>query len=235
MTARTKLIVANWKMNGTQAAIAPFVATLQAQTLPDAANIVVCPPFTLLAAFAGSGLALGGQDCHASAKGAYTGCISADMLRDSGCNYVIIGHSERRRDFAESNELLAAKVQAALAAGMVPIFCIGEKAGEAAEAILSDQLQALKGLPLEQIVIAYEPVWAIGTGQVAAPADIIVRHAFIRGQVPQIGQILYGGSVTADNAGAILALDGVDGVLVGGASLDAASFAAIAQSVANPA
>jgi len=239
-----KLIAGNWKMNGLQASaevLEQVVAGLRATPAP--AEVLVCPPATLLATFArvlaDTGVKLGGQCCHAAASGAHTGDISAEMIRDAGASYVIIGHSERRTDHGETSAQVAAQVKAALRAGLFPIICVGEN--EAAyergltRSVLAEQLagslpEDLLGFP---IVIAYEPIWAIGTGKTAQTGDIVDTHAFIHSTVLQrFGlstplRILYGGSVKPSNAAEILQAPGVDGVLVGGASLKANDFLAV--------
>jgi triosephosphate isomerase len=203
-------------------------------------DILVCPPATLLAEIggilAGSGISLGGQDCHAAAKGAYTGDISAEMLADLGCEYVILGHSERRQGHAETDAEIRGKVGAAWRAGLSAILCVGEtqqqrQAGDAV-AIVSSQLAG--SIPEDAdaagLVIAYEPVWAIGTGLTPTTEDIAAMHDEIRSCIPSGTRILYGGSVNPKNAEAILTLPGVDGALVGGASLNVDDFWAILQS-----
>jgi len=208
-------------------------------------DLVLCPPATLLMAIAevirGSPIGLGGQDCHSEAKGAHTGDISAAMLRDAGCHYVILGHSERRGDHHESDALIRAKMTAALAAGLVPILCIGETAeerdrGEALTVVARQLAGSLPGaVGKVPLVIAYEPVWAIGTGRTPTTADVAAVHAHIRralaGKVADAAAtpILYGGSVKPGNAGELLSVVNVDGALVGGASLVANDFWAIAK------
>ncbi|MGH7124622.1 MAG: triose-phosphate isomerase [Stellaceae bacterium] len=243
-----KLIAGNWKMNGLRAdglALArALVARAAAGDPPDCA-LAIFPPATLLVPIAdtlrGSGIALGAQDCHAEVKGAHTGDISAAMLRDAGCTYVIVGHSERRADHGETDAIVCAKAGAAHAAGLVPIVCVGETLAErdAGEtlAVVKRQIEGSvpEGLKASQIVIAYEPVWAIGTGRTPTTPQVAEVHASIRelleprvkdaGEVP----ILYGGSVKAGNALEFLSVPNVTGALVGGASLNAADFWAIAQ------
>jgi triosephosphate isomerase len=202
-------------------------------------DLLVCPPFTLLsavgAALEGSGVKLGGQDCHAAAAGAFTGCISAEMLRDAGCSHVIAGHSERRHTCGESDADVQAKTTAAWRAGLVAIVCVGETRAEreAGQAVAVVSRQLAGSLPpdaaADKLVIAYEPVWAIGTGLTPTVADIAEIHAAIRRQIPAGTRILYGGSVNPKNAAEILALPEVDGALVGGASLKAEDFWGIAQ------
>jgi len=254
---RRKLIAGNWKMNGLlddAISLAEEIAQRmhRAQELneptPPSCDLLVCPPFTLLYrvrdALAGSGVALGGQDCHDRPSGAHTGDISAVMLKDLGCSHVILGHSERRKDHGETDAQIRAKAVAALAAGLVPIVCVGETEAEresgAALAVISKQIDG--SLPEiaqgEDLVIAYEPVWAIGTGKTATPADVAEVHGAIRAQVTahagqdvaQTIKILYGGSVKPDNAEELMATADVDGALVGGASLKAEDFWSIAAS-----
>jgi len=235
-----QVIAGNWKMNGAPDGVAGYATALRgaaAHTL-----LIVCPPFPLLPAFAaalaGSGVAVGAQDCHASAAGAHTGDVSAVLLKQIGALYVILGHSERRADHGESNAVVNGKVRAALAAGLVPIVCVGETeqqrdAGEAEDVV---RTQLTHSLPAEFTgLVAYEPVWAIGTGRTPSEADVTAMHAAIRAalvaQFPATGAttpILYGGSVKPGNAAALLGLPEVGGALVGGASLNAADFLAIA-------
>ncbi|HLJ19635.1 MAG TPA: triose-phosphate isomerase [Stellaceae bacterium] len=243
-----KLIAGNWKMNGLRAdglALArALVARAAAGDPPDCA-LAICPPTTLLLPIAdtlrGSGIALGAQDCHPEVKGAHTGDISATMLKDAGCSYVIVGHSERRADHGETDALVRAKAAAAHTAGLVPILCVGETLAERdAGETLSVVRRQFEGsvpedLKASEIAIAYEPVWAIGTGRTATTAQVAEVHASIRellearvrdgADVP----ILYGGSVKPSNAIELLGVANVDGALVGGASLNAADFWAIAQ------
>ena len=222
-------------MNGLGADLAVLEA-LKAGIGNPACDVLVCPPATLLArasAVAGGAFAIGGQDCAAKASGAHTGDISAAMLRDAGATHVILGHSERRRDHGETDAQVAAKAKAAWAANLVTIICVGESRDQrnsgAAQSICQGQLLASvpDGATIQNTVIAYEPVWAIGTGDTATSADIAAMHAHLRACLPAhlAGmRILYGGSVTADNAAEILALKDVNGALVGGASLKAADF-----------
>ncbi len=241
MAARP-LVVGNWKMNLPPAGGPALAAALAARAragLP--ADLAICPPATLLApvadALAGSPVALGGQDCHAEARGAFTGDVSAAMLRAAGCRYAIVGHSERRAGHGETDAQIRAKAEAALAAGLVPIVCVGETAelraaGRAFETVDAQLRGSLPEAGGAGIVVAYEPVWAIGTGETASVADIAEMHARIREALAARGgggaPILYGGSVKPSNAAAILAEMYVDGALVGGASLEAADFLAIA-------
>jgi triosephosphate isomerase len=235
------IIAGNWKMNGGLAAAAGYANALKAAD--SKALLIVCPPFPLLvtfaAAFEGVGIALGAQDCHARPSGAHTGDVSAVLIRETGAAYVILGHSERRADHAETNAVVAAKVEAAVAAGLTPIVCVGESeaerdAGEA-EDVVKTQLR--HSLPAGfRGLVAYEPIWAIGTGRTPSTADVVAMHAAIRAalteQFPETGPatpILYGGSVKPENAASLLALPEVGGALVGGASLKAADFLAIAD------
>jgi len=243
-----KLIAGNWKMNGLRADGVKLAKTVAAGAKAESAacDWLVCPPFTLIAPVAevlrDSGVALGGQDCHPQPKGAHTGDIAAPMLADLGCAYVIVGHSERRHDHGENNTLVRAKAEAALDAGLTPIICIGETEDERTAGktlgVLEDQLAG--SLPdaasAGDFVVAYEPVWAIGTGKTATPDDVAAVHDHIRGLLrhrdPATGEavrILYGGSVKPANAGELLAVPHVDGALVGGASLDAEAFLAIGR------
>jgi triosephosphate isomerase (TIM) len=244
------LVAGNWKMNGLSAALGEIEAMARAADAGEAgeAELAVCPPATLLAQAAwkvkGGKLALGGQDCRAEPSGAYTGDIAAPMLKDAGATYVILGHSERRTLHQETDAMVRAKAEAALAAGLVAIVCVGEtqteqEAGET-RAIIWKQLRGslpLSGTP-ETIVVAYEPVWAIGTGLVPTPAYVTAVHYGIRellGEVYRDGakvRILYGGSVKPANAKELMGLPNVDGALVGGASLRAADFLAIAAAYA---
>ncbi len=244
MTIARKLAAGNWKMNGTRAALAELEALARAHPDP-AVDILICPPATLLqtasATLADSPMQIGGQDCHAKASGAHTGDISAEMLVDAGATSVILGHSERREDNGESSEDVRAKAKAAQAAGLVTIICLGESLAQR-EAnntldIIGGQLAA--SLPdsccAANTVVAYEPIWAIGTGKVPTTAQIDEVHDFIRTRLVQrFGEaegsgipLLYGGSVKPANAAEIFATDNVDGALVGGASLKAADFSPI--------
>ena len=244
MTARA-LIAGNWKMNGGLGDLA-WGAALSAEFADGApgAEVVLCPPATLIAPFAGrlpSWVALGAQDCSEHSEGAHTGDIAASMLAALGCRYVILGHSERRAERGETDALVRAKAEAALAAGLVAIICVGEtlaerEAGEA-EHVVVRQIKASvpEGADPRTVVIAYEPVWAIGTGRTATPHDAQAMHAQIRqawpGSDPVALRVLYGGSVKPQNAVELMERPGVDGALVGGASLSAADFAAILRAV----
>lgn len=241
--ARRPLIAGNWKMNGLTGSLGELAKIVAGAGGLHQADLMVCPPATLIERFAaaarGSAVAIGGQDCHAERAGAYTGDISAEMLRDAGAKAVIVGHSERRRDHGETDAAVRAKAQAARRAGIVPIICVGETreqrdAGEAF-AIVGRQLADSVPDEAENFVIAYEPVWAIGTGLTPSPVDIRQMHGFIRDRLHRrFGdsagkvRIVYGGSVKPTNAGELLAVENVDGALVGGASLDPAEFLAIA-------
>jgi triosephosphate isomerase len=239
MPERKQLVAGNWKMNGRRAdAVALARAIADRARAPHACDLLVCPPATLLVpvgdALAGSDVRLGGQDCHAAQAGAYTGSISAEMLEDAGCSHVIVGHSERRHGLGETDADVRAKAEAAWRAGLVAIVCVGETRAEreagSAVAVVTGQLAGSvpDGATADKLVIAYEPVWAIGTGLTPTNADITEIHAAIRRHIPAGTRILYGGSVNPKNAPEILALPEVDGALVGGGSLKAEDFWAIA-------
>ena len=238
-----KLAAGNWKMNGSPDSFREISAMLDAIGDP-ACEVLICPPATLLAHMTGHAtgrIALGGQDCHAEASGAHTGDISAGMLKDAGASYVIVGHSERRADHGETDGDVAAKARAAWDAGLTAIVCVGEtleeREGGRALDVVTGQLAGSvpDGATAENTVVAYEPVWAIGTGRTASPADIAEVHDALRAALAgRFGQdtadgirLLYGGSVKAGNAAEIFAASNVDGALVGGASLKAADFAPI--------
>ena len=241
----TPLIAGNWKMNGLKPALeeARKLATLIEGGPHLRCDVALCPPATLLAAMsaelAGSAIATGGQDCHPAAGGAHTGDLSAPMLADAGASYVIVGHSERRTNHGESNALVKAKALAGIGAGLVPIICVGEKQSEReagqAEIVIEEQLAgSVPDILDPNFVIAYEPVWAIGTGLTPTVADIAAMHGSIRSQlVARFGEkgrgvpILYGGSLKPSNAVEILGIPEVDGGLVGGASLLSSDFYAI--------
>jgi triosephosphate isomerase len=242
------LIAGNWKMNGLWAEARAIVTPLREAAAELPAELLVCPPATVLAQvaglLAGSAVAVGAQDCHAAAAGAHTGDLSAPMLRDAGAAWVIVGHSERRTDHGETDAQVQAKTRAVIAAGVRPIVCVGETEAERLagrhEAVVSRQLadSLPDGFaePALGAVIAYEPVWAIGTGRTPTEADVAAIHACIRarlvarfGDAGQALRILYGGSVKPDNAASLLAVPNVGGALVGGASLKAADFLAIAR------
>lgn len=241
---RRKLAAGNWKMNGLKASLTQIDALAKLCPSPDC-DVLICPPATLLAAMAqeceGSAIKVGGQDCHAAASGAHTGDIAAAMLADAGASAVILGHSERRADHGEDNATVAAKALAAWDTGLTAVICIGETlddrdAGRTLD-FVGEQLSGSvpDGATAENTVIAYEPVWAIGTGRTASTGQIAEVHDFIRAElVSRFGdavgnaiRILYGGSVNPKNASEIFGTSNVDGGLVGGASLKAADFAQI--------
>jgi triosephosphate isomerase len=242
---RRKLVVGNWKMQGSRAANEPLLAAI-AQSRPFGCDVAVCPPFPYLAevalAFAGSDLRWGAQDCSVHEQGAFTGEVSAAMLAEFGCRYAIVGHSERRQYHHESDQLVADKAKAALARGVTPIVCVGEslaqrEAGET-DAVVKRQLSAVIHTLAHcagEMVVAYEPVWAIGTGRTATPEQAQAVHALLRAQLhaatPHADQmkILYGGSVKAENAATLFAQPDIDGGLIGGASLKANDFIAICR------
>ena len=240
------LVAGNWKMNGLAASAGEFGKIAAAADGLSAADLMICPPATLIAAFAAlaraTSLKVGGQDCHAKASGAHTGDISAEMLADSGATAVIVGHSERRTDHRESDAEVRAKALAAWRAGLAAIVCVGEQRGEREAGktldVVGRQLDGSlpDGATPANLVVAYEPVWAIGTGLTPTPADVAQVHAFIRQKLrarfggPAEGvRILYGGSVKPGNAGELLTIADVNGALVGGASLNAADFLGIAE------
>lgn len=244
-----KLIAGNWKMNGLRVQGIELARELANRAngadTPDC-DWLVCPPFTLLApvgeALAGSPIALGGQDCHVAEKGAHTGDIAPGMLKDLSCSHVIVGHSERRQDHGEDNALVKAKAEAARSHGLVPIICIGEteRQRESGKTLAVLEEQLARSLPSAgtgdgDLVVAYEPVWAIGTGKTAIVEDVEEAHSHIRGLLAHTYgrtagaavRLLYGGSVKPDNAGELMKVANVDGALVGGASLKADDFWAI--------
>jgi triosephosphate isomerase len=244
--ANRQLVAGNWKMNGLLADGAALVGALRQGAAGLACDLLVCPPITLVQiaahALLGSGIAVGGQDCHAKAAGAHTGDVSAAMLKDIGATHVILGHSERRQDHRETDALVHAKTLAALAAGLTPIVCVGEtlaeREAEHAQDVVRTQLSGSLPESFAEAggVVAYEPVWAIGTGLTPTVPEVEAMHAFIRarlahafGPAGAAVRILYGGSVKPDNATALLAVNEVDGALVGGASLKATDFLAIAR------
>ena len=244
---RRPLVAGNWKMNGLHASIAELEKTIAGYdgVLKSKADLLICPPATLVAAFAerakGSGVSIGAQDCHAKASGAHTGDLSAEMRKDAGANAIIVGHSERRTDHGESDAVVRAKAEAVLRAELVAIVCVGETRAEREAgqtlAVVARQLggSVPDGAKPETVVVAYEPVWAIGTGLTPTAKDVAEVHGTIRGELrKRFGgaadafRILYGGSVKPDNAGELLKTADVDGALVGGASLKAADFLGIA-------
>lgn len=241
------LIAGNWKMNGLRSSLAEFDAMIAGSSgVAAKADLLVCPPATLIATFAAKlgaakGIAIGAQDCHPKASGAHTGDISAEMLKDAGATAVIVGHSERRADHGESNALVRQKAEAAWRAGLTAIVCIGETQGQRDASqtldICRGQLEGSlpQGSRADNLVVAYEPVWAIGTGQTPTAQDVEQIHQFIRetlsGRFGGEGagmRILYGGSVKPSNAQELMGVANVNGALVGGASLKAADFLAIA-------
>jgi triosephosphate isomerase len=248
--ARVPVLAGNWKMHGTRHEAIALARGL-AETIGHVAgrDVVIAPPFTALeavaAAIAGTDIRLAAQNVHWAPKGAFTGEISAAMLREAGCTHVIIGHSERRQYFAETDETVHERLGAALAASLTPIVCVGEtlaeREGDATAAVIDRQIEAaFRGLAAEALarcIVAYEPVWAIGTGRTATPAQAQEVHAAIRAQLAGLGgrgvadgmRILYGGSVKSDNIDVLMGQPDVDGALVGGASLDVAAFTRIVQ------
>jgi triosephosphate isomerase len=238
-----QLIAGNWKMHGLTADAVALAKGVVAGAAGLPCELLVCPPFVHLAAvaqvLAGSPVALGGQDCHQAKQGAHTGDISPPMLRDVGASWVILGHSERRQNHGETDELVREKVLAAVAAGLTPIVCVGEtadqRAGGQETEVVGWQIAGSLPKPFAG-VLAYEPIWAIGTGKNATDQDVATMHAFIREElVRQFGdagetiRILYGGSVRPANAASLLAVPHVGGALIGGASLKADDFLAIAR------
>ncbi|MEI6414200.1 MAG: triose-phosphate isomerase [Pseudomonadota bacterium] len=251
---RKPLVAGNWKMNGSRSSIPSLLAGIQAGLQGVAATVVVCPPFPYLAqteeTLKGSVLAWGAQNLSAEAPGAFTGEVTAGMLRDFGCTYVIVGHSERRALYGEDDALVARKFEVALAASLIPILCVGEtlaeREGGITERVVGRQLDAV--IALMEVsrmtfgLIAYEPVWAIGTGRTASPAQAQEVHAFIRQRLashdPKAAaglRILYGGSVKGDNAAELFSQPDIDGGLIGGASLKADEFLRICAAAPVPA
>jgi triosephosphate isomerase (TIM) len=257
--ARRPLVAGNWKMNGLTASAvelrkiiagasivpaADLTKVIAGASIPPAADLLICPPATLVAQFAcmarGSRVAIGGQDCHAEPAGAFTGDISAEMLKDAGASAVIVGHSERRHYHGETDAMVQAKALAARRAGLVAIVCVGESraerdAGHALD-VVGRQLDGSLPNGAADFVVAYEPVWAIGTGVTPTLDDVVAMHRFIRerlaaryGEAGQRVRILYGGSVKPGNAEELLTAENVDGALIGGASLNADDFLAIAM------
>jgi triosephosphate isomerase len=241
--ARRPLVAGNWKMNGLQASIGELEKIAAGGKALGRVDLMVCPPATLIADFAkamrGGLVAIGGQDCHAREAGAYTGDISAEMLRDAGATAVIVGHSERRQYHGETDAIVRAKALAARRARLIAIVCVGETRAERdagrADAVVGMQLDGSLPDRADDIVVAYEPAWAIGTGLTPTVADVAQMHGFIRqrlvtrfGETGAQTRILYGGSVKPANAKELLTIDNVDGALVGGASLKAEEFLAIA-------
>lgn len=246
--ALRKLVAGNWKMNGTRESLAELERISAAGSAATGLDVAICPPFTLIDAVAQKafGFAVGGQDCHQGIKGAHTGCVAAAMLADLGATYVIVGHSERRTDNGETDDLVRAKAEAGIAAGLKAIVCVGETEAERDEGragmVVGGQLDG--SVPpagtAETLVVAYEPVWAIGTGRTPSTEDVAQMHALIRAKLIELlgeegtgVRILYGGSVKPDNAAELMAVADVDGALVGGASLTAAQFVPIIEAAAG--
>jgi triosephosphate isomerase len=244
-TARRPLVAANWKMHlGRREAVA-YCRALREGLGSATAEALVFPSFPLLPAVAAAleetRVAIGGQDLHPEPHGPHTGDVSGPQLRDAGCQWVLCGHSERRRDHAEDDALVGRKVAAAERCGLVALLCVGEtrdeRRGGRTREVLERQLRAGLASPPGRFALAYEPVWAIGTGETATPATAQEAHAFLRGLLSDLGEaragqairILYGGSVTPENAAALFAEPDVDGFLVGGASLDPGKFLAIVR------
>ncbi len=244
---RQPLVVGNWKMHGSRDSVGSLLGQLVSTVSAEAAaEVAVCPTYVHIAQAlelcAGSAVAVGAQDCSHVSEGAYTGEVSAAMLADAGCLWVILGHSERRAYHAESDELISAKLGAVIAAGLQPILCVGEtreqrESGEAESVVAGQLAGALEGhASLDGLVVAYEPVWAIGTGLTATPEQAQAMHAFIRAQLQGVEavdaaaiRLLYGGSVKPGNASELFAQPDIDGALVGGAALVAEDFQAIAD------
>jgi triosephosphate isomerase len=237
-----KLIAGNWKMNGSLAALSELAAIAEMANARDDLDVAICPPATLIApaSACSAHIAIGGQDCHWNDNGAHTGCISAAQLKEAGATIVIVGHSERRADQHETSAEICQKAEAAVAAGLIAIVCVGETeaerdAGRAVAVVTEQVAQSVpKSANGRSLVVAYEPVWAIGTGRTPSAGDVAEMHAAIRQQLcAQIGdkgqslRILYGGSVKPSNAAELMHLPNVDGALVGGASLKAEDFCGI--------
>jgi len=230
--SRRKLVAGNWKMHGSLAALGEIDAIVAATAERDV-DVAIFLPFTLIGPATGRGMIVGGQDCHPATKGAHTGCVSAAMLAEIGATMCIVGHSERRTDNGETDAEVRAKAEAVIAAGMSAIVCVGETLAQrdAGEALSVVERQLADSLPSgrERLAVAYEPVWAIGTGRTPSVNDIAQMHGAIRAIVGSDVRILYGGSVKASNAAELLHVDNVDGALVGGASLTAADFVPIVE------
>lgn len=246
--ARRKYVVGNWKMNGLSNAIGEAQAIFAAAKDHGAVDVALCPPFTLIGAMAAAapGAAVGGQDCHCAASGAFTGSVAAPMLVDAGATLVIVGHSERREGFGESDADVQAKAVAGLNAGLSVILCVGEprevrESGDAINYVLAQIAGSLPGeFDAARLAIAYEPIWAIGTGLVPTVGDVAAMHGAIRAKLTELAgaaaakdmRILYGGSVNGENAAELLDAGDVDGALVGGASLTAGKFVPIVAAAA---
>jgi triosephosphate isomerase len=245
----SRILAANWKMNlGLAEARALYAAVSDGRAATPSVTMLVFPPFTALAALSAArgerGAALGGQNCHAEARGAFTGEVAAEQLRDAGAEYVLVGHSERRRLFCEGDLVARQKLSAAWRAGLKPVLCVGEtlaerERGETRDVVARQIARALEGSgPRTALLVAYEPVWAIGTGIVATPDQVAEAHRWVREELGAAGRgdpgavpILYGGSVDSKNAATLAAISEVDGFLVGGASLDAPGFLTIAAAL----
>ena len=248
---RRPLIAGNWKLNGTRHSVVELASAICAEPIPAGVDVLVCPTAMHLAEVLGvvgnSVVHLGAQNCAAHTAGAFTGEVAAQMLVEFGCEYVIVGHSERRALFGETSSVVATKCIVAQKAGLTPILCVGEtlderEAGQV-ESVIGEQLDALLSVAgvesFAQLVVAYEPVWAIGTGETATPAQAQAVHALIRGKIAKLDagvaaslRILYGGSVKPDNAVTLFAQEDIDGGLIGGAALDAKSFLGICEGAA---
>jgi triosephosphate isomerase (TIM) len=242
------LVIANWKMNGALSAVEVFAETWGSVVIPNDVQIVICPPYVYLSAVREAmprEVQLGAQDCAGHKAGAFTGEVAADMLVESGCAWVIVGHSERRQYHAETDELVAQKAQLAQEAGLCAVVCVGEQlgqreAGEHQQVVAAQLAGSLDGVDLKNLVVAYEPVWAIGTGHSASPQQAEDMHRWIKdclmkhyGADAQQIPVIYGGSVKPETAAELFACETIDGALVGGASLEATSFAEIAQAGAS--
>jgi len=247
MSSNRCLIAGNWKMNGILEEALNFLGELEANPAPEYVEVALMPPYTLLHPLSKpldeKGVRLGAQNVYYEPRGAFTGSISPIMLRDAGCHYVILGHSERRDIMGETNEVVRHKMDAAWSAGLEPILCIGEHLDEresgSTNDVLKSQLAILAGVDADAaLTVAYEPVWAIGTGRTASPEQVTETHAFIHQELQRLGhdcRVLYGGSVNAANAEALMGCPGVEGALVGGASLKADSFMKIVKAAAKAA
>ena len=226
------LIVGNWKMNGSAGDLAAFRSVAKIAPARASVEVVLCPPFTLLAAAVDvSGLTVGAQDCHHAVFGSHTGCVSASMIKATGAEFVLIGHSETREQFGDTHEIVAAKAVSAVRADLTPIICVGETACERAagdaKAVLAAQLRPIVEALTGSLIIAYEPIWAIGTGRLPANHEIEEIFDFLRTQAGERIRILYGGSVDSENTSRLCEAAGIDGLLVGGSSLDPATFRTI--------
>ena len=232
------IIASNWKMNLNRQSASALLKAMAGEAVDSAVKRLVFPSFTLLESarqvIGQSGIELGGQDCHHEGKGAHTGDISAEMLIDAGCSWVLLGHSERRQNHNESGEIIAKKFAAAEAAGLSVMLCVGENRterenGKAVESVLKMLKSSKPSKTDANFAIAYEPVWAIGSGKTPNPDDITTMHSALHNALGAGVAVLYGGSANAENAAELMALDGVDGLLIGGASLDADAISAISK------